>query len=103
MPIYEYECTDCGHELEVMRKISDAPLTACPTCRKDALQKIISKVTFRLKGTGWYETDFKDKPSATKTKKEDKPDKDASAESKGDTGKENKTDTAQKPAPKAEE
>ncbi|MGE0858094.1 MAG: FmdB family zinc ribbon protein [Gammaproteobacteria bacterium] len=64
MPIYEYQCQDCGHKLEVMQRISDARLTTCPACGKDALQKLVSAVGFQLKGTGWYETDFKGKPKA---------------------------------------
>ena len=67
MPIYEYECSACSHQFETMRKVSDEPLTKCPVCGKDGLQKLISKVAFRLKGTGWYETDFKGKPAAAKT------------------------------------
>ena len=59
MPIYEYQCTDCGHELEKLQKISDDPLTDCPECGKAELKKMISAAGFRLKGGGWYETDFK--------------------------------------------
>ncbi|MGW8310781.1 MAG: FmdB family zinc ribbon protein [Thiogranum sp.] len=59
MPIYEYRCAECGHELEKLQKISDAPLLDCPACGKPALQKLISAAGFRLKGGGWYETDFK--------------------------------------------
>ena len=59
MPIYEYECKDCGHQLEAIQKISDTPLTDCPECGKSSLQKQISAAGFRLKGGGWYETDFK--------------------------------------------
>lgn len=59
MPIYEYECRACGHQLEKIQKLSDAPLTQCPDCGKDQLQKKISTPGFRLKGGGWYETDFK--------------------------------------------
>lgn len=59
MPIYEYQCQACGHELESLQKISDAPLTECPSCGKPALKKLISAAGFRLKGGGWYETDFK--------------------------------------------
>lgn len=59
MPIYEYQCEACGHILETLQKISDAPLTKCPECGKDALKKLISASAFRLKGGGWYETDFK--------------------------------------------
>ncbi|MDH5179720.1 MAG: zinc ribbon domain-containing protein [Gammaproteobacteria bacterium] len=59
MPIYEYECKSCGHNMEAIQKISDAPLTDCPECGKADLQKMISAAGFRLKGGGWYETDFK--------------------------------------------
>jgi putative FmdB family regulatory protein len=59
MPIYEYRCAECGHELEKLQKISDAPLLDCPACGKPALQKLVSAAGFRLKGGGWYETDFK--------------------------------------------
>jgi putative FmdB family regulatory protein len=59
MPIYEYKCEDCAHELEAIQKMSDAPLVDCPNCEKPALKKLISAAGFRLKGGGWYETDFK--------------------------------------------
>ena len=59
MPIYEYRCESCNHELEVVQKISDEPLVKCPACSNDTLKKIISAAGFRLKGGGWYETDFK--------------------------------------------
>lgn len=59
MPIYEYECQSCGHHLEAIQKISDAPRTDCPQCHKPALKKCISAPGFRLAGGGWYETDFK--------------------------------------------
>lgn len=59
MPFYEYRCEDCGHELEAMQKISDAPLIDCPKCGQPGLVKLISAAGFRLKGGGWYETDFK--------------------------------------------
>ena len=59
MPIYEYQCTECEHELEKLQKISDDPLTDCPECGKPALRKMVSAAAFRLKGSGWYETDFK--------------------------------------------
>ena len=59
MPIYEYRCSACEHRLEAFQKMSDAPLTDCPECGKAALNKLISPVGFRLKGGGWYETDFK--------------------------------------------
>ena len=59
MPIYEYQCGACGHQLEKLQKISDAPLTDCPACDKAELTKLLSAPGFRLKGGGWYETDFK--------------------------------------------
>lgn len=59
MPIYEYQCQSCGHEMEALQKMSDAPLTDCPACKAASLQKKISAAGFRLKGGGWYETDFK--------------------------------------------
>ena len=61
MPIYEYVCDDCGHALEALQKLSEAPLQTCPACNKDALKKKISAPGFRLSGSGWYETDFKSK------------------------------------------
>ena len=59
MPFYEYECSACKHHTEVLQKISDAPLKKCPECGKQALKRLISAPVFRLKGGGWYETDFK--------------------------------------------
>lgn len=59
MPIYEYRCDACAHELEAIQKMSDAPLVDCPECGQPALKKRISAAGFRLKGGGWYETDFK--------------------------------------------
>lgn len=59
MPIYEYECQACGHQYEVLQKMSDEALTECPECKKHELKKLISAAGFRLKGAGWYETDFK--------------------------------------------
>jgi putative FmdB family regulatory protein len=59
MPFYEYQCNNCGHALEAMQKVSDPPLKKCPQCGKPQLQKLMSAPVFRLKGGGWYETDFK--------------------------------------------
>jgi putative FmdB family regulatory protein len=59
MPFYEYECSACKHHTEVLQKISDAPLKKCPECGKQTLKRLISAPVFRLKGGGWYETDFK--------------------------------------------
>ncbi len=59
MPIYEYQCQSCGHQLEAIQKFSDDPLKDCPACGKPQLEKLISASAFRLGGSGWYETDFK--------------------------------------------
>jgi len=59
MPIYEYHCGNCGHELEALQRISDRVLRKCPECGKSTLRRVVSAVRFRLKGGGWYETDFK--------------------------------------------
>lgn len=59
MSIYEYRCESCGHEMEAMQKMADAPLIDCPECGTPALKKLVSAAGFRLSGGGWYETDFK--------------------------------------------
>ena len=59
MPFYEYQCKQCGFEIEVLQKISDAPLKKCEQCGKSTMKKLVSAAAFRLKGSGWYETDFK--------------------------------------------
>ena len=67
MPIYEYRCAACGHELEALQKLRDAPLTECPACHKSELRKRVSAAGFQLKGSGWYVTDFRNsgaKPAA---------------------------------------
>jgi putative FmdB family regulatory protein len=93
MPFYEYQCKSCGHELEAMQKVSDAPLKKCPHCGKSQLTRLMSAPVFRLKGGGWYETDFKDKDNQRNVA--DRPEdssKDKSADSKPaeDKGKETK-------------
>jgi putative FmdB family regulatory protein len=70
MPIYEYRCSACGHELEALQKFSDAPLANCPSCHAATLVKLLSAAGFKLKGSGWYATDFKGsgaKPAPVKT------------------------------------
>jgi len=59
MPIYEYACAACGHQFDTLQSLSEAPLTDCPECGQPQLTKLISAAGFRLKGGGWYETDFK--------------------------------------------
>ena len=75
MPIYEYHCLACGHELEALQRMSDDPLAFCPECNEEKLKKKISAAAFQLKGTGWYETDFKNSG-----KKENKPSVDKSGD-----------------------
>ena len=77
MPIYEYKCTECEHRLEKLQRMSDDALKDCPECGKPALTKLVSATSFKLKGTGWYETDFKgskkEKPAESKSEKSSKP------------------------------
>ncbi len=84
MPIYEYACQACGQEMEKLQKLSDAPLTDCPACGKPALVKKVSAAGFRLKGSGWYETDFKsgDKKNLASGSSETKSSADSKVESK---------------------
>ncbi|MBB5016961.1 putative FmdB family regulatory protein [Chitinivorax tropicus] len=65
MPIYEYRCSGCGHQKEVMQKMSDAPLTVCPACNQATFSKMLTAAGFQLKGSGWYATDFKGGASST--------------------------------------
>ena len=99
MPFYEYECSACGHQTEVLQKITDAPLRKCPDCGKSTLKKVVSAPVFRLKGSGWYETDFKsDKEEKRNLAKGDEPASDAKAESKPADGK---TETKAESKPEA--
>lgn len=92
MPIYDYQCTSCEHELEVIQKISEAQLTDCPECSKPDLQKKVSAPSFRLSGKGWYETDFKDSNQKNLTSKDNgKSQKEANTPSKQETKKESKS------------
>src|SRR6202034_1977461 len=83
MPFYEYQCNNCGHTLEAMQKVSDAPLKKCPHCGKPQLQKLMSAPVFRLKGGGWYETDFKRRQDS-KRNLADRPEPDAPKDDKKD-------------------
>ena len=106
MPFYEYECPHCGYDEEVLQKINDKPLTKCPSCGKKGLKKLMSAPLFRLKGSGWYETDFKGdkekKRNLAGADKDEAPAKkdDAKSEAKADVGKADavKSDAA-KPVP----
>jgi putative FmdB family regulatory protein len=81
MPFYEYECSRCGHALEAMQKITDSPLKKCPECGKSSLKRLMSAPVFRLKGAGWYETDFKSDQDG-KRNLADRPEPDAPKEDK---------------------
>jgi len=113
MPFYEYECANCKFYKEVMQKVSDAPLKKCPSCGKNALKKLVSAPVFRLKGAGWYETDFKsdkeqkrnlaEKEPEPEKKKETADSKDVTAEAKpGDKAGEKAADGKAKDAKAAE-
>ena len=85
MPIYEYRCSSCGHELEALQKLAEAPLLACPSCHADALVKLVSASAFQLKGSGWYATDFKNsgaRPAAKTTEPASKADTASSTDPK---------------------
>jgi putative FmdB family regulatory protein len=89
MPIYEYRCEACGHYLETLQKLSDPPLTDCHKCGQPAMKKLVSAAAFRLKGGGWYETDFKTggKKNVVESDKSDKKDsKDTAAAGKPKSG-----------------
>jgi len=111
MPFYEYECPHCGYDEEVLQAINEKPLTKCPSCGKKGLKKLMSAPVFRLKGSGWYETDFKgDKDNKRnlagadkeEAKSEPKPEAktDAKADAKPDAAKAEKPE-APKPVEKA--
>jgi putative FmdB family regulatory protein len=116
MPFYEYQCRACGAEVEVLQKITEAPLKKCPECGKNQLAKLVSAPVFRLKGGGWYETDFKtdkdnkrnlveaDKgePKSEDKKPEDKKEAkaDATVEAKAEPKAESKPESKKKPVAK---
>jgi len=102
MPIYEYRCAECGFEEEYLQKVSEPPLTVCPSCGKPKFAKMISAAGFQLKGSGWYATDFKGSAKPAKDKAESTPE--AKSETKADTRADTKADSKSdaKPESKAE-
>jgi putative FmdB family regulatory protein len=103
MPFYEYQCAACGHHHEELQKVSARPLRKCPSCGKGALKRLVSAPVFRLKGGGWYETDFKgdkdakrniagDKESAPDKPKDEKADAKPATEAKPATDAKAATD-----------
>ena len=87
MPIYEYQCKACDHTLDALQKLNDKPLKKCPECGKQQLKRLISAPSFRLKGGGWYETDFKSDKEKKRNIAGDKSSDSDSASSKKDTKK----------------
>ena len=96
MPIYGYRCQSCGHELDALQKMSDDPLTDCPACGQPALKRQLSAPRFRLKGGGWYETDFKtdNKRNLADGKSDSGSSKDSGGDSKKSTEKTDKKASA---------
>ena len=83
MPIYEYKCSECGHGLEAIQKVSEPLLTDCPVCNKPALKRLLSAPGFQLKGSGWYATDFKNSGQKKEQKSQSKDDKSSASSSEG--------------------
>jgi putative FmdB family regulatory protein len=106
MPIYEYRCAECGFQEEYLQKVSEPPLTVCPSCGKPKFEKLLSAAGFQLKGSGWYATDFKGGARKGETKADAKADSktetkaESKAESKSESKPESKSES--KPASKAE-
>ncbi len=98
MPIYEYRCGACGHELDALQKMTDGPLRKCPECGKSQLRRLVSAPSFRLKGGGWYETDFKGngekKRNLVETASGDSSDSSSSSDSSKDSAGKDKEVTA---------
>ncbi len=106
MPFYEYECANCKYYIEIMQKVSDAPLRKCPSCGKNTMKKLVSAPVFRLKGAGWYETDFKSDKEGKRNlaEKEKEPLPEKKEEAKGAEAKAaDKTADAKTPEAKAPE
>jgi putative FmdB family regulatory protein len=97
MPIYEYRCTACSHELDALQKLNEAPLKDCPECGKAKLRRLVSAPSFRLKGAGWYETDFKS-DKERKRNVADGGDKSSGGEAKPAAGDSKSADAAAKSA-----
>jgi putative FmdB family regulatory protein len=97
MPIYPYKCSACAHQFDALQKISDAPLTVCPSCGAPALAKQLTAAGFQLKGSGWYATDFKN-GGAKAVPDADKSDADKSAAAAGDKAADKPADKPAAPA-----
>ena len=104
MPIYEYACKKCDHTLDALQKMSDDPLVDCPECGEPALKRLISAPRFRLKGKGWYETDFKKDNQRNVLKSDTEPAKSDKSDGKSDKSETKKTEKKKesKPVTKAD-
>ncbi len=96
MPIYEYRCESCGHELDALQKLADDPLKDCPACEDSSLRRLVSAPSFRLKGQGWYETDFKSEKETRRNLVESQ--SDAKGDKKAKDGETSPKDTPGKKA-----
>lgn len=98
MPIYEYLCDSCGHHFEMLQKVNDEPTAQCPNCEQSQVKRLVSATSFRLKGSGWYETDFKNnkKPASTTNKTNDTPSKSDDSSSSSDTSQSSTTTVSDK-------
>ena len=109
MPIYKYICEKCGAHMEIMQKVSDSPPKRCKVCR-GKLEKVVSRTSFQLKGSGWYMTDYSGKPAGVETKPEGgnegksegegRSEKKGKSESEGKSEKKTRSESASTPAPK---
>jgi putative FmdB family regulatory protein len=102
MPIYEYQCTDCGASHEALQKLSDSPLVDCPACAQPSLKKRISVAGFRLSGGGWYETDFKSGDNKKNLSGTETGEKSETTKTAQDTTSATQTSQKDKPANKTE-
>jgi putative FmdB family regulatory protein len=96
MPIYEYRCLECSHQEEHLQKLSEAPLTVCPSCGKPTYKKLLSAAGFQLKGSGWYATDFRNKGAKSADKKSE-----TKTETKTESSTESKSDSKTEAKPEA--
>jgi len=84
MPIYEYQCKQCDYRFDKLQRINAALLSECPQCHQQTLKRLVSAPRFKLQGSGWYETDFKDKKPSTKEKSASKESKTEKSSSKSE-------------------
>ena len=102
MPIYAYRCTTCGHAQDVLRKISDPPLSVCPTCGAATFVKQVTAAGFQLKGSGWYVTDFRGDKKSAKTGEGDAAPASEGKAAEGDAAPANGKDAAKSDTAKSE-